>query len=359
MGTPAAPAATRTASAARDPWIDNGRLVAAILVVSIHMVELHLDRFGVAEWFWAVTWGIRLPLFGMLAGVFSKDQPVNRDFRALVRSVALPLVLMTTVHLLLDKWVGYEIVIRPEVPVYTLWFLYGLIFWRVALPYVARLRRPLMWVTLAALLVGLPEFFEADWALAPIIAHFPFFVLGWKLRPHLDRLRGYTRRSLALAAGLILLSVAVLTPLLRYTPFGLGELTMNLEYAPGLLPTLHSMGTRLAVIAAGIVLAMAMLHLVPRRRLPFISVVGANGFTIYLLHGAVIRIGRHLGWLPVDNLAQWQVPALLGLSVVLAFVLGSTPVARIARPLIKPRAEWMFAAEPDKGADSTGPNRAL
>jgi len=205
-----------------------------------------------------------------------------------------------------------------------------------------------MWVTIAAVLVGLPEFFEADWALAPIIAHFPFFVVGWKLRPHLARLRQRTRRSAALAVGVIALSVVALTLLLRLTPFGLGELTMNLEYAPGTLPTLHSMGTRLAVIATGIVLAVAMLHITPRRRLPLISTAGSNGFTIYLLHGALIRIGRHLGLLPTENIAEWQVPVLLALSVLMAFVLGSIPVARLVRPLIKPRARWLFADEKDR-----------
>lgn len=344
-GTVQPPTPRGTPAPARDPWIDNGRLLAAVLVVSIHMVELHLQRQSFAEWFWVVTWAIRLPLFGIIAGLFSRHDPRDRDFRELIRSVLLPLVIMTTVHLLVDAAIGIQVVIRPEVPVYTLWFLYGLILWRVALPYVARLRRPMFWVTLASVLIGLPVFFQADWALGPIVAHFPFFVAGWKLKPHLARLRHRTMRSTLIAASLLATSIATLTLLLRYSNFGIGELTMNLVYAEETLSLLHSMLTRLLVVATGVVIALAGLHLIPRRHLPLISNAGARGFTIYLLHGVVIRVSRELGLLPTENLTQWQVPILLGLSVLLAFGLGSQLVARITRPLMRPKAKWLFRAE--------------
>lgn len=334
---------TQSAAASkRDPWIDNGRFVAACLVVAMHMIELHMRPESGSEWFWMVTWGFRLPLFGIIAGLFSRERPVEGDFTALTRLVLLPLVLMTAVHLALDGVIGREVVLRPSEPVYTLWFLYGLIFWRVSLPYVARLRRPLLWVTLAAIVVGLPPFFSQDWALALIIGHFPFLVLGWKLKPHLHRLRGRTALSTVLAMGVIIAAAVGLLALRWNSHFGIAELSMGIAYADRPFPYWLSMLNRLLVLAIGVLVALSMLHLVPRRHLPWVSVAGSNGFTIYLLHGVVIRVARELGVFPVANLADWQVPVLIGVSFLLGFLLGSRTVARIFRPVLRPRARWLL-----------------
>nr|MDT0525970.1 hypothetical protein [Streptomyces sp. DSM 41633] len=99
---------------------------------------------------------------------------------------------------------------------------------------------------------------------------------------------------------------------------------------------------RLLVLASAAALVLCMLRLMPRRRLPLISTLGAGGFTIYLLHPLVILPARELGWIARVN-TPLEIVGLVLCAILLTMLLGSPPVRRLARPLTRPSAGWLFA----------------
>lgn len=100
-------------------------------------------------------------------------------------------------------------------------------------------------------------------------------------------------------------------------------------------------------MAAAGTTAMAALYLAPRKHIPVISYVGASGFTIYLLHGLVLQILRHYGLtMSADEYRAWKFPLLVLQGFVLALILCSAPVRRLAQPLVRPNANWLFKPEP-------------
>lgn len=96
------------------------------------------------------------------------------------------------------------------------------------------------------------------------------------------------------------------------------------------------------VLASVAALVLCPLRLMPRRRLPLITTLGADGFTIYLLHPLVILPARELGWTARVN-TPVEVVGLVLCTVPLTMVLGSPPVRRLVRPLTRPPAGWLFA----------------
>ncbi|EFL01928.1 conserved hypothetical protein [Streptomyces sp. SPB78] len=101
---------------------------------------------------------------------------------------------------------------------------------------------------------------------------------------------------------------------------------------------------RLAVLAVAAFLVLCLLRLVPKRRLPLISALGAGGFTVYLLHPLIIMPLREKGLIARAD-TTLELIALLLAGVLLTTVLASSPVRRLARPLTSPSARWLLAPQ--------------
>ncbi|ONK10545.1 hypothetical protein [Streptomyces sp. MP131-18] len=91
-----------------------------------------------------------------------------------------------------------------------------------------------------------------------------------------------------------------------------------------------------ASIILGAVVAVRFVHVVPRRRIPVITYLGAGGMYICLLHISFVRAARHHGL--HEHVDQWhdQLAVITG-AVLLAAFLASPPVRALTRPLVKPR----------------------
>lgn len=333
----------------RDPWLDNTRFLAAVLVAAFHFLELHMVPGSFVQWAWGATWGLRLPVFAMLAGLFSTATPRVEQRQSLVRRVLFPLVVVTIAHWFVQWWLTGELSARPSEPAYTLWFLYAIVVWRMVLPYLALLKRPIVWSVLAALIVALPGFWHPSWSMAGIVSHLPCFLIGWKLREHLPVLRR-RRVGWSVAAVAFMVGVAVVVGILVQVGVYSGEPQGMLPYRSDNAWMLAEILLRLAIITSGALTALGILHLMPRRHLPIISRVGSHGFTIYLLHGLVVLVLRGLGVLTpgegrIDDPSVW---AIMALTVVVVLILGSTPVHSRMRWLIRPRLRWLFRK---KGAE--------
>lgn len=322
----------------RDPWFDNSRWLAGTLVVVIHTIEGYLDVSPAAGWLYVASWAIRVPLFAILVGYFSASIPLGtRDVRKLIRTVVLPLVFVSLLHILPTAILDGD-VDSPAEPQYTLWFLYGVIIWRVILPYLSVLRWPVLVGFLLAIGAGFTEAFGDEFALSRVMGFLPFFMVGWWLSTNDGWLRARSSRSTAIAIAVVLGVVALATVL-----NGVGLLDRQVV---GMMTTYNSPTDallRLAVVVCALAMALAVMHLLPRRRVPFMTKIGQAGFFIYLLHGLVLRALRLVGVLPDGTDPQpWELPALIVFGVLLAALLGSPLVTRLTRPIVQPKADWLF-----------------
>jgi fucose 4-O-acetylase-like acetyltransferase len=335
--------------AQRVPLWDNARFVAITLVVAGHAILKLISESDVSYGVYLFIYAFHVPVFVAVAGYFAKsDAPGPKQLKRLVTDLVLPYLIFEAI------WTGIHWVLdgRPRIdfvsPSWTLWFLLALILWRVALPYLALLRFPLLISVVVSVASGYLPALGGVLALDRALGLLPFFVLGWRLRqlPFADLwLRASTRviwgvRAVALglftALALVIASdvgfwrdVKIRRVLLfqeAYPSFGYDE------WWAGAL--------RLAAIVVAGVLAIAFLTLIPRRGTWF-SPLGQATMYVYLLHSFVLYPLRESGWL--DGVVPWWVlPAMLVFSVLIAVGLSQPLVRRVFRPLVEPRAEWLF-----------------
>ncbi len=324
---------------ARDPGWDNLRFAAGALVVVMHAADPILaDRDGL-RWLHIATWALRVPLFAVLAGYFSSAAPLTRRRGGLlVESLVVPYVALQALSAL-EIWAmsGYAWPDEVKARTWTMWFLVSLLVWRLALPYLARLRHPLSASVVAAVLAGyLPLTEIALFEFSRNVCFLPFFLLGWRLREGgLDELRSrLSRRAAWTVLGVTFAAAWPLTRLLDVE-----WLKMRAPYAQAAgeqLAASHAWAVRGAILLGGMLVVLSAIRLVPRRRLPFVTCLGAGGLYIYLLHPLALR-PLNAADVPARFDSWPDQGALVLATMLLAAALASPPVRRLTRPLVQPR----------------------
>ncbi|SDZ08119.1 acyltransferase family protein [Herbiconiux ginsengi] len=350
MSRPATPAVARPAAGTRVPMWDNARFIAITLVVVGHAILKLIAESDTAYGVYLFVYAFHVPVFVAVAGYFAKANPPGvKQLKRIVTDLVLPYFIFeaiwSAIHSIRTGWLSVDFVS----PSWTLWFLLALIVWRVTLPYLALLRFPFLISVAVSVACGYLPGVGGDFALNRTLALLPFFVLGWKLRQlpfTAIWLRASTRvvwvvRAGAIAIfGVLALVIALDVPLWRdlkvrrvllyeqaYPEFGYDQ------WWAGAL--------RLAAIALAVVLIVAFLTLVPRRTTWF-SPLGRATMYVYLLHTFVLYPIRESGLLDGPQ-SDLLLVAMILLSVLIAIVLSQPIVRRIFRPLVEPRARWLFA----------------
>ncbi len=340
-------AATTRRRTSRDPHWDNIRFLSGTLVVFVHMTN-ELSRLELFHWLYMSTWAMRVPAFVIVAGYFSQaDRLTPREARRLIESILVPYLLIGLLHTAqMGRAPDGEFRFHLLEPAWGMWFLLSLLCWRMALPYLAQLRYPLATSVVVALVAGYIAEFGLAGSLSRTLAFLPFFLLGWKLRQGLfarELRAAWTRRA---ALGVVAATFLVMW----YAHMEISANWLRMKGPYGEVSPWDDPGAwtiRGAVLLGGMVLALSFIRLVPRRRLPVLTYLGAGGLYIYLLHPLVLRPLQRRGALDWIDSEVDQV-AMLGLAVALSATLASPPLRWLARPVIQPRLPWLFRAEPKR-----------
>ncbi|MBC2907074.1 acyltransferase family protein [Streptomyces cupreus] len=336
-------------SRTRDPWWDNARFVSAALIVVLHTVGSLMSRYDALGAYHIGTWAFRVPLFVILAGVFSSGGPLGpRHLRTLLHSIALPALIFSLLYSLEVYALGGRFTLHITQLPWTLWFLMSLFFWRLLLPLVVQLRHPLLVTTVVSLAVGYVDEFGMQFSASRTLVYMPLFYLGWRLGQGWLQDWFRSRSSLPVAVAGVLASFTV--GWLWHAKVDGTWLSMRHAYrADTRLGMEGAWVIRLLVLASAAALVLCLLRLIPRRRLPFVSALGSGGFTIYLLHPLVILPFRERGHIARAD-THVELLALMVCGVLLAAVLGSPWVRRLVQPLTKPPVDWLFAPPAAPGA---------
>ncbi|GLX00297.1 acyltransferase family protein [Microtetraspora sp. NBRC 16547] len=318
----------------RDPFLDNAKFLAMILVVSGHLIE-DLRDVEIAHALYFFAYLFHMPLFIMVSGYLSRNFTFSGGkARKLISGLAVPYVIFEIAYSLPRFFLYGKLQISLLDPYYLTWFLMSLFLWRLSTPVWQQLRWPLAVAVGLSLLSGtspLPDELSMNRTLGLL----PFYVLGLMLRPeHLDLLkRPWVRAAgaLVLVAGIgtaLVVHRAVPTEWIRWrhanTMIGVDDLTGTL--------------IRLAMLTTGAILVMAFLAVTPARRTWFTG-LGAATMYAYLLHGFVVKVVERFHDALVTPLG---VAAMILFGVLLSAVLCTEPVRRLFRWAVEPDMSWAF-----------------
>jgi fucose 4-O-acetylase-like acetyltransferase len=361
---PPEPVAPKPGSPRMAYW-DNVRFVAIALVVVGHTIS----NFSAAPSMTAtyfVVYAFHMPLFAFVSGHFASTRPLTRTTAfATVRQLLAPYVIFSVL------WFGLRLGVEGGArldlgsPYQFLWFLLALFVWRMALPYIAALRFPVLVSVGVATLAGYFNSVGTTLEGGKILGMLPFFVLGWAARE-----RGWTspENLRRLTSGAVrAVAAAVLLIALALSYFGVDAIRdlglrkwarMGANYVDLGVPEWWGGAVRLALIGLAVLLGVAALALVPYGR-SIISTWGTRTMYVYLLHLTPIYLIGEL-----TDAYEWfdSVPRFAlacAMAVAWAAALSTGVVRRIFRPLIEPELAWLRPKdEPAASAGAGGTEAA-
>jgi fucose 4-O-acetylase-like acetyltransferase len=337
----------------RVPFWDNARWIAITLVVMGHAILKLIQESDAAYDVYLFIYAFHVPLFVAVSGFFAKSLPPGLpQMKRLLTDIALPYLIFETIWTLVRWLEGGRFRLDYSTASWTLWFLLALIFWRVLLPYLVLLRYPLLISIVISIGAGYFEAIGTSFVLGRTLGLLPFFVFGWKLNQW--RL---TDKWLPLRPAVIWRwragALAVFAALMTFIILNIGMLrtvqvrrflTYDTAYPAFGYDEIWAGGIRLGVMLVAFALIIAFLMLIPRRLTWFTS-FGTATMYVYLLHTFLLYPLRESGWLDGPQ-PGWMLPALIVLSVLISAVLSLPLTRRLTRPVIEPKAPWLFRPEP-------------
>ncbi|TDC84775.1 acyltransferase family protein [Actinomadura sp. 7K507] len=323
----------------RDPFFDNARFLAVVLVVIGHTVTLFPPNNATHPAVLLLQ-TFRMPLLIIVTGHLARNFTFNDEkVRGLVTGLVLPYLIFEMLYAT-SAWLTGTAAFNLQIllPTYLMWFLMSVIIWRLTVPFWRNVRWPLA-IALALSIISYTHAMPHELTLRRLFSLLPFFVLGVCLqRKHFKFLKKPGMPALGilvLAAGISFYYAGG-----RYVPeywtyWDRGYEWLGVRPFPGVF--IH-----VGMLLLATLLAAAVLTLVPGRRTWF-TAFGTKTMYAYLLHGLGIMTLIYIG---VHETAFVQtVPGVLISAIVAAgaaVLLCTPPVVKTTRFLIEPKANWLF-----------------
>ncbi|MDL4776054.1 MULTISPECIES: acyltransferase family protein [Thermomonosporaceae] len=323
----------------RDPFFDNAKFLAILLVVMGHSLA-NLLNVPLARGLYLFIYMFHMPLFIVVTGYFSRNWTFSGGkARKLITNVGVPYVVFEIAYSLYDWLAGRnELEISLLNPYFLTWFLCALFMWRLSTPVWQQIRWPLA-VSLVFSLLSYMSDLGGTFDVHRVIGLLPFYVLGLMLKPdHFELLKKPVARALG---ALVLLG--------GFGAAWVAKDRMSRDWIYWKSPhedlgvgNVVGTGMRLAMFACAVVLVAAFLTQVPRRRTWFTG-LGATTLYAYLLHGFVTRLLQFTGWWG----SAWMhtVPGVLIVmvgAIVVGTLLCSKPVVTVMGWALEPKMTFAF-----------------
>ncbi|MBH1933089.1 acyltransferase family protein [Streptomyces sp. AV19] len=329
---------------ARDPFFDNAKYLAIVLVVLGHAWEplTHSSRAATALYLTVYTF--HMPAFVLISGYFSRGFDLSPPkLKRLITSVLVPYLVFQLAYVefqhLFDEGSEPDPFTLLE-PWYLNWFLAALFVWRLTTPIWRTIRWPVPVAFAIAVMATVTREVGSEFDVMRVMQFLPFFVIGLQLEPrHFALLR---RRWVRIAA-VPLFTCAVATAYWLAPRLDSGWFYRNSSVQDLGEPLWTGPVMVLALSLCALALTAGFLAWVPRRRTWF-TVLGTGTMYGFLLHGFVIKISRWREWYDLYAWIRGPLGEVLVsvLAVALVTVLCTAPVRRVFRCVVEPRMDWAF-----------------
>lgn len=365
-----APAQPPKAPKARIAVWDNARFIFILVVVIGHAISTIRTSTDFTFGLYAFIYLFHMPAMIFLSGMFTKPEVTPKATRAVIQ-LLVTWVLWEGIWIILRSFVSSHPVRENflVVPSWTLWFLVSLVTMRVLLPYLLRLRHPLVWSIVFALASSLIPTIDTPFSASRTFAFMPFFVLGylvrnrgwlageWFMRPSMKLRGGAWALLVLLLVGMVLSNLREVWRIDKWLTWRddyewLFKNAAPAAWQPGNLFAVDVAGAAIAalLIGAACLLTFAVLLVVPRSH-SVITVWGSRTLYVYLLHGPLVWVARETGFVNrLGELGTIGIALLIAMATVLTLVLSMTWVQKVFWPIIEPRFDWLLTREETKKA---------
>lgn len=334
----------------RDPFFDNAKYLAIVLVALGHSWEPLRDGSRAAGALYIFVYTFHMPAFMVISGYFSRSfEGKPHQLKRLVTGIAVPYVLFEVVYTFFKRWADDD----PNQPIslldpwYLTWFLGALFLWRLTTPLWKLVRWPVALSLAVAVLASVSPDIGDDLDLQRVLQFLPFFVIGLFLKPgHFDLVRRRSARLLSIPVIVVALVVAYWAVERMNAEWFYHRDSAQEMGAPWWIGVIMTF----ALFGCSMVLTACFLAWVPRRHMWF-TALGAGTLYGYLLHGFFAKGSRFGDWYEAGWLhTPLGAVAVTCTAAALITVLCTPPVQRAFRFAMEPKMPWAFRQDPAAAA---------
>jgi fucose 4-O-acetylase-like acetyltransferase len=325
----------------RDPFFDNAKYLAIVLVAMGHTWSAIMSDSRVVESVYRVVYTFHMPAFILVSGFFSRSFDMRPDrLKRLLTGVVVPYLVFEVAYSLFRNAVGgsdEDITLLD--PWYLTWFLAALFVWRLTAPVWKVVRRPVPLAVAIAMLATVTPGIGKDLDFQRVLQFLPYFVLGLCMKP--EHFRLVRRRAARIAA------VPVFAFALAFAWWSVPRMNGGWFYRQN---SAQELGAPwwcgpvmvLAMMGCTLLLTACFFAWVPGRRTWF-TALGAGTLYGYLLHGFFVKFAGYRGWfdLPAVHRPLGEI-AVTVVAAVAVTALCTRPVQRVFRFAMEPKMEWAF-----------------
>lgn len=254
----------------RISYWDNIKGILILLVVFGHMLY---DVYGGLPLINTVKviYCFHMPAFAFVSGYFGRKES-SCGFKQIIKLVFLYFVFNSIMGFLY----GFSSLIEPN---YSYWYLLALIAWRIITPHIKKQKLLVPILILLSIAVGFSPSVDNTFAVSRIIGFYPFYAAGCSLPDTTGENLGDKRLLKGIAFALA--AAVIIYVMINYMYCGYDDLKMS-AYTGALAPI-----KRIMLFAEAFAAIWALRYITPAKKLPFITMIGRNSLSIFVLHRPV------------------------------------------------------------------------
>lgn len=319
----------------RDYQFDNLKFILIVLVVVGHFIRPLITEFPMMLALYDVIFAFHMPLFVFISGYFAKSYANSDKRAAVVTKLLFTYVIFQTIYYFFYNYVMYEPTeFTLLVPYWTLWYLVAMALWLMVLPYMVRIKYPLIVALVIGMLGGIGSEITGVFALPRVLGFLFFFTLGATFdKARFEEKVKNVPRVVPIAIFVVVVTfIVIISSTINfewfYSKFSFAQLGVtNVE---GVI-----VQSLLYLIA--VTMMFCLYFIVPKRKL-FISDLGARTLYVYLLHGFFVQFFHKYGVFEQAT-TRLDVAIIVLFAVGLAFVLSLKQVTCFTSWIVNPRVD--------------------
>lgn len=311
----------------RVEYFDNLKAILIFLVVFGHSLLFIFGQLNLIKFLVLFIYVFHMPMFIFISGYFSK-----KDYKkSMVLDFLIPAFIVSSIYMFIEYKTFF---VNIFVPPFVFWYLYSLVFWRLVIKDVAKIKGILFFSLILYLICGIYQLQFNAGSLMRSIGFLFFFVLGYKAKES-DILKVKNMKK-----GLFILILLIVflfsyyiikNDLLIY-----GLLCKNKAFVELGVNNIDGVLTNLFInFPLLILLSLLILKITPKKRLCF-TYIGRNTMPIYLFHMFLIFIAEYVVSITgmLDFSKEVTLLFMFLVSVLIVLLLGSNRVLNIYNKFI-------------------------
>lgn len=306
----------------RNYKMDNIRFLLIFLVILGHFIELFQGEFSLA--LYKIIYSFHMPAFLFLTGFFARFKP-----RKIFFNLICPYILFQTLYRAFDAFIIHgkdSFTLNFTTPYWILWYLLTVICYYLLIPLIdtenVRSRKIILGLAIAiSLLAGYDSSIGYYGSLSRSFTFLPFFLAGFylsktKKMPQKNHLTLPLSGLLALLCSFYIMNNSGITKQVLYGSYSYEKAGYN--------PLIKAI-----LLVCGFAWIIFLLSAIPDKKMPFVSLLGQNTLSIFLLHGFVVKLAKEYDIFAFSETGNLLLAITLSLIIIL--LLGNPWVALLFR----------------------------